>query len=104
MGVLLSSWSSSIPPRKPGTARVVKLLWFVETIAANTIFIRMRICSRKNHMPAKKPVWAKPRPESAGKPRALTPQKKTAARRAAESAGRPYPNLVDNMRAARRSK
>lgn len=55
-------------------------------------------------MPAKKPVWAKPRPESAGKPRALTPQKKTAVKRAAESAGRPYPNLVDNMRAARRSK
>ena len=47
-------------------------------------------------------VWDKPRPKSAGKPKELTPQQKTAAKQAAAKAGRPYPNLVDNMHAAAR--
>ncbi len=34
----------------------------------------------------------------------LTASQKAAARRAAQKAGRRYPNLVDNMRAARRAK
>lgn len=46
-------------------------------------------------------VWDKPRPKGLGKSKALTPAKKAAAKAAAKSAGRPYPNLVDNMRAAR---
>jgi len=50
----------------------------------------------------KKEVWEKPRPKSLGKPKALTPKKKAAAKAAAKKAGRPYPNLVDNMRAARK--
>ena len=33
--------------------------------------------------------------------RKLTPGQKAVAKRLAEEAGRPYPNLVDNMRAAR---
>ena len=45
-------------------------------------------------------VWDKPRPKSAGKPKELSPEQKQAAKRAAAKAGRPYPNLVDNMRAA----
>lgn len=49
-----------------------------------------------------KPVWDKPRPESLGKPKKLSPAKKTAAKAMAKAAGRPYPNLVDNMRAAKR--
>jgi hypothetical protein len=48
------------------------------------------------------PVWDKKRPKSLGKPKALTPAKKTAAKKMAKAAGRPYPNLVDNMRAARK--
>lgn len=48
------------------------------------------------------PVWDKKRPKGLGKPRALTPAKKAAAKSAAKKAGRPYPNLVDNMRAARK--
>jgi ribosomal protein L15E len=56
-------------------------------------------------MPSKeKPIWDKKRPESVGKSKSLSPQKKSAAKAAAEKAGRPYPNLVDNMRAARKSK
>ena len=47
------------------------------------------------------PVWDKKRPKSIGKPKALTPAKKSAAKAAAKKAGRPYPNLVDNMRAAK---
>ena len=51
---------------------------------------------------ASKPVWEKPRPKSLGKSKPLSPKKKTAAKAAAKKAGRPYPNLVDNMRAARK--
>lgn len=48
------------------------------------------------------PVWEKKRPKGLGKPKALTPAKKSAAKKMAKAAGRPYPNLVDNMRAARK--
>lgn len=55
-------------------------------------------------MPPKtpKPVWAKSRPKDLGEPKALSSAAKQSAKRAAESAGRPYPNLVDNMRAAKK--
>lgn len=46
-------------------------------------------------------VWNKPRPKNLGAPKALTPAKKSAAKKAAKAAGRKYPNLVDNMRMAR---
>jgi hypothetical protein len=48
---------------------------------------------------AKNP-WDKPNPKRRSTP--LTPAKKAAAKAAARRAGRPYPNLVDNMNAARR--
>jgi hypothetical protein len=46
-------------------------------------------------------VWSKPRPESLGDPVKLSPKKKATAKAAAKAAGRRYPNLVDNMRAAK---
>ena len=49
----------------------------------------------------KKEVWDKKRPKGLGKPKGLTPAQKRSAMRAAAKAGRPYPNLIDNMRAAR---
>lgn len=51
-----------------------------------------------------KPVWEKPRPKGLGKSKPLSPAKKASAKAAAKAAGRPYPNLVDNMRAARGTK
>ena len=51
-----------------------------------------------------KPVWEKARPKSLGKPKKLTPAQKAKAKAAAKKAGRPYPNLVDNMAAARKKK
>lgn len=45
-------------------------------------------------------VWDKPRPENLGKPKKLSAKKKSSAKAMAKAAGRPYPNLVDNMRAA----
>lgn len=48
-----------------------------------------------------KPVWEKKRPKSLGKPEKLSPKAKSSAKAMAKKAGRPYPNLVDNMRAAR---
>lgn len=50
----------------------------------------------------KKPVWEKKRPEGLGKPKPLSPSSKKSAKASAKAAGRPYPNLVDNMRAARK--
>jgi len=46
-------------------------------------------------------VWDKARPKGLGKPKPLAPAQKSAAKRAAKAAGRPYPNLIDNMRAAK---
>ena len=45
-------------------------------------------------------VWDKPRPKEMTKPKKLKPAQKAKAKAAAKAAGRPYPNLVDNMRAA----
>ena len=47
-------------------------------------------------------VWDKPRPKDLGKSKKLNPAKKSAAKAAAKAAGRPYPNLIDNMRMARK--
>jgi len=52
---------------------------------------------------ANKAVWDKPRPKGLGKPKELTPAKKSEAKAMAKKAGRPYPNLVDNMRAAKKA-
>lgn len=46
-------------------------------------------------------VWNKPRPKSLGKPKHLSAKQKSSAKAAAKAAGRPYPNLIDNMRAAK---
>ena len=44
-------------------------------------------------------VWDTPNP--AKKHKTLSPAKKAAAKAAAKKAGRPYPNLIDNMRMAK---
>ena len=47
-------------------------------------------------------VWDRPRPKRLGKPKKLSSAKKSKAKAMAKAAGRPYPNLVDNMRAAKK--
>jgi hypothetical protein len=47
-----------------------------------------------------KPIWAKPAPKDKAKIK-LTPELIELARERAEKAGRRYPNLVDNMWAAK---
>lgn len=49
-----------------------------------------------------KEVWDKKRPKGLGAPKPLTPAKKAVAKKMAKAAGRPYPNLIDNIRAARK--
>jgi len=49
-------------------------------------------------------IWDKARPKDLGKPAKMSPAKKASAKAMAKAAGRPYPNLVDNMRAARKKK
>jgi hypothetical protein len=44
-------------------------------------------------------VWDKPNPKK--KHKKLSPEKKAKAKAAAKAAGRPYPNLIDNMRMAK---
>ncbi len=48
----------------------------------------------------KKPVWKTADPTKGDKK--LSPAKKAAAKAAAKKAGRPYPNLIDNMAAAQK--
>jgi hypothetical protein len=50
----------------------------------------------------KKEFWDTKNPKK--KSTKLTPAKKAAAKAMAKKAGRPYPNLVDNARAARKKK
>lgn len=51
-----------------------------------------------------KPVWEKDRPKDLGKPKELSSKQKAMAMRRAKAAGRPYPNLIDNMNAAKGGK
>jgi len=51
-----------------------------------------------------KEVWDKPRPKDLGKPQKLSESEKRSAMRRAQKAGRSYPNLIDNMIAAKGSK
>ena len=46
-------------------------------------------------------VWDKPRPDGLGAPKKMTAAKKAKAKAIAKAAGRPYPNLIDNMRVAK---
>jgi hypothetical protein len=46
-------------------------------------------------------VWDKPRPKDLGEPKKMSADKKAKAKAMAKAAGRPYPNLIDNMRAAK---
>lgn len=50
----------------------------------------------------KKPVWDQPNPNKQSKK--LSPKAKAQAKESAKAAGRPYPNLVDNMNAAKKGK
>jgi len=45
-------------------------------------------------------VWDSPSPKK--KPKKLSSKQKSRAKAMAKAAGRPYPNLIDNMRAARK--
>jgi len=50
----------------------------------------------------KKQVWDTPNPKKKSTP--LTPSQKKSAKESAAKAGRPYPNLIDNMRAGKKKK
>ena len=47
-----------------------------------------------------KPIWDKPNPKKESSP--LSDKAKAFAKAKAKSAGRPYPNLVDNIQAKRK--
>ncbi len=58
-------------------------------------------CERGSVM---KEVWDKDRPKGLPKPKKLSPGKKAAAMSRAKAAGRPFPNLIDNMWASQKGK
>ena len=49
-----------------------------------------------------KKIWDKPRPSGLGKPHHLSDSQKSSAKAAAKAAGRPYPNMIDNLNAAKK--
>jgi hypothetical protein len=49
---------------------------------------------------SRKPIWKRKNPKK--KHKTLSPKQKAKAKRLARKAGRPYPNMVDNARVARR--
>ncbi len=51
-------------------------------------------------MKKEKPVWEKKNPVKKSKP--LSKKRKASAKAMAKAAGRPYPNAIDNIRAARK--
>ena len=53
-------------------------------------------------MPKKKEVWDTPNQKK--KSSKLTPEQKSEAKARAKKAGRPYPNLVDNMAVSKKKK
>ena len=53
-------------------------------------------------MASKKPFWEQKNPKK--KSTSFSPSQKTAAKKRAKAAGRPYPNLVDNAAVARKKK
>ena len=53
-------------------------------------------------MASKKEVWDKENPKK--KSSKLTPDQKAKAKARANAAGRPYPNLVDNMAVSKKGK
>lgn len=65
--------------------------------------IRNRGMEALNNYASGGKVWDKKRPKSLGKPEKLDKDQKRSAKAAAKAAGRPYPNLIDNMRAAQKA-
>lgn len=55
-------------------------------------------------MKTEKPVWDQPRHKDLGEPKEMSSAQKAMAMRRAKAAGRPYPNLIDNMAAAKDKK
>jgi hypothetical protein len=53
---------------------------------------------------SEKPVWEVPRRKDLGPSKPLSAEQRSKAKRTAKAAGRPYPNLVDNMNAAKEKK
>jgi len=60
--------------------------------------------AKKKTANKKSAPWNRPSPQKKGKHTKLTAKSKKAAKTKAKRAGRKYPNLVDNMRAAKRQK
>lgn len=50
----------------------------------------------------KREVWNTPSPNKESKP--LSPSQKRSAMESARKAGRPYPNMIDNINAAKKKK
>jgi len=70
--------------------------------ARNELVRRSIACGVNVSNMKSKPVWDKPNPKKKSTP--LSSSQKTAAKARAKKAGRPYPNLVDNMAASRTKK
>lgn len=62
----------------------------------------MKRNKHSNKSSGEKAVWNTPNPKPKSKRTSLSSSQKASAKASAKAAGRPYPNLVDNMRAAKK--
>jgi hypothetical protein len=53
-------------------------------------------------MSMNKKIWERARPKNLGEPKKLSSGEKKSAQASARRSGRPYPNLIDNMNAAKK--
>jgi len=73
-----------------------------KTLRKKLLVSQREIIQKVNKMAKDKQVWDTPNPKS--KSKKLAPKAKASAKAMAKAAGRPYPNLIDNMRATKKKK
>lgn len=88
-------------------ARVASARSTVETATSTpeVAVLKARVAAARAELANKsddKKVWEKDNPKDESTP--LTPAQKAAAKAAAKKAGRPYPNMIDNINAAKKDK
>jgi hypothetical protein len=88
---------SYLVPKPLETLTISLLVGFSALTLLPPIETIQKVCEQ-----VKQKVWEQPNPKKKSKP--LSPAQKALAKARAKKAGRPYPNLVDNMAASRKKK
>ena len=98
-GSLAGKYSTLLPSQLQAAKAKAKSLGQTQTVQAITEEEGLR--QRLKGFKKGGDVWSTPRPQKLGKSKELTEYQKNAAKSRARRKGRPYPNLIDNMWAAK---